>query len=104
MILWGCSFYDARLSVQKDDAAHIQFVGCSGVGDKAAKIEDTLSPDALAAFSSTLDDLRRLGEMDLKLNHPDDGQTLAAMLVVSTCWYAVRQVVFVRAASALRSG
>ena len=67
----GCSFYDARLSVQKDDAAHIQLVGCSGVGDKAAKIEDTLSPDALAPFSSALDDLRRLGEMDLKLNHPE---------------------------------
>jgi hypothetical protein len=71
MILWGCSFYDARLSVQKDDAAHIQFVGCNGVGDKAAKIEDTLPPDALAPFSAALDDLRRLGEMDLKLNHPE---------------------------------
>ena len=71
MILWGCSFYDARLSVQKDDAAHIQLVGCNAVGDKAAKIEDTLPPDALAPFSAALDDLRRLGEMDLKLNHPE---------------------------------
>jgi hypothetical protein len=34
------------------------------------KIEDTLAPDALAPFAAALDDLRRLGEVDLKLNHP----------------------------------
>jgi len=71
MILWGCSFYDAKLSVQKHDAAHIQLVGCNAVGDKAAKIEETIPPDGLAPFSTALDDLRRLGEMDLKLNHPE---------------------------------
>lgn len=69
MILWGCSFYETRLSVQKDDAARIQFLGCNGVGEKAAQIEDTLPSGALASFSAALDDLRRLGEVDLRLNH-----------------------------------
>ena len=35
-----------------------------GVGDKAVKIEEQVTPDALAALSTALDDLRALGEMD----------------------------------------
>ena len=45
--------------MQKSDAAHVQFGGCTGVGGKAVKIEDTRPPDALAPFSAALDDLRK---------------------------------------------
>ena len=35
------------------------------------QVEETFTPDALAPFVTALDDLCRLGEMDLKLNHPE---------------------------------
>ena len=41
-------------------------------GDNS-KIDDNFTPDDLATLADALDDLRTLGEMDLRLNHPSAG-------------------------------
>ncbi|OPZ86633.1 MAG: Pectate lyase superfamily protein [bacterium ADurb.Bin429] len=71
MIVWGGSFYNTKLSVQKDAAARISLVGCSGVSEQldGVQVEETLTPDTLKKLAIALDDLRLLGEMDLRINH-----------------------------------
>ena len=57
---------------QKEDSARVWMVGCVGISDKLAPVEvpETVGPDTLATLALALDDLRALGELDLRLNHP----------------------------------
>jgi hypothetical protein len=71
MIVWGGSFYNTKLSVQKEETMRVSLVGCAGISDQldGVQVEETLSPDTLARLATALDDLRLLGEMDLRVNH-----------------------------------
>ena len=70
-------FYHSLLKVTKHDAARLYLVGNLPVAIKdvpadrvRAVFADSLPPDRLPALARALDDLRRLGETDLRLNHP----------------------------------
>jgi hypothetical protein len=77
VILWGCSWYGARPDPQLSSTAELLPVGNAffGTRDDEERVTDQLfftdSPSAstLAKLSRALDDLRRLGEVDLILNH-----------------------------------
>jgi len=73
IVLWANSFYSTKPTITKEDSAHVSMVGCIGTTDQleGVQVEETLSPDTLAKLSVALDDLRELGEWDLRLNHPD---------------------------------
>ena len=75
-ILATC-FYSTRPAVQADASAHVWLIGNEAVGtiegDAIAPgtfdAADTLPQAQWGALSAALDDLRRLGETDLRLNH-----------------------------------
>ncbi|MHC4505686.1 MAG: glycosyl hydrolase family 28-related protein, partial [Planctomycetota bacterium] len=78
LFLWGSCFYKTHLEVTKDPALTLYLLGNSGV-DMTAKrkdltpegrAEDNMARDELAPLAMALDDLRRLGEFDLRLTHP----------------------------------
>jgi len=73
LFLLGCSFYDTRPDLEAGPAAHLFTVGSHTVGMKTVQYDpsDVLGADTLAQASLALDDLRRLGEADLRLNHPE---------------------------------
>lgn len=73
VVFWADSFYNSHLTVQKTDAAQVSMAGCAGVSDKleGVAVDDTPSAGLLAGLATALDDLRTLGEVDLRLNHPD---------------------------------
>ncbi|MGA2259138.1 MAG: hypothetical protein ABSG53_31080, partial [Thermoguttaceae bacterium] len=66
-------FYNATLDVRKEDGLHVFLTGNTRVGERPAPgqfhAEDCLASGTLAALSAALDDLRALGELDLRLNH-----------------------------------
>jgi len=78
VFLWGNCFYKTHLDVSKQPAMRLHLVGNEGVAvegkDKVLSHEDraadNLSGDGLRRLSAALDDLRRLGALDLKINHP----------------------------------
>ncbi|MBN2451608.1 MAG: hypothetical protein JXR77_14565 [Lentisphaeria bacterium] len=78
VVLFGTCFYRTRLDPELGPAARLVLLGNEGVGevdgDRVGKPEvpaaDRLTQDALALVAEALDDLRRLGEADLRLNHP----------------------------------
>lgn len=70
-------FYKPALQVSKSDTARVYLLGNLPVvvdslpADQVrALFADSLPADRLTDLSKPLDDLRRLGETDLKLNHP----------------------------------
>ncbi len=73
MLLWADSFYSTKLAVKGAESAKIRLVGCIGTNDKldGVQVEETPAPDTLAKLAVALDDLRTLGEWDLRLNHPE---------------------------------
>jgi hypothetical protein len=76
LVLAGCSFYHALLKSQVTGAAHfyqlgdlaiaVQDLTTPGAPDLYA---DSLPPEKLPLLSAALDDLRRLGEADLRVDH-----------------------------------
>jgi len=72
----GNCFYRTRLEVEKA-AATLGFVGNEGVAvgpkDEVLPYEhrasDTMTSEQLRRLAAALDDLRLLGELDLRLNH-----------------------------------
>ena len=77
VVLAGCSFYHALLRPQVTGAAHFYQLGdlAIAVSDLVAAggadlYADSLPPDKLPLLAGALDDLRRLGEADLRLDHP----------------------------------
>ena len=79
LFLWGNCFYKTHLEAQRSPAFRLYRVGNSGV-DVGAKDQvlshenralDNLSADQLGRLAPALDDLRRLGALDLQINHPE---------------------------------
>jgi Pectate lyase superfamily protein len=82
LFLLGCSWYGARPDVKMGPAGKLAVVGNESystpkggepVAD-AAIFGDSAAKADLAAVSRALDDLRRLGELDMGLNHPLTGR------------------------------
>ncbi len=72
--LFGSLFYGCKLKVEKQDTMRLFMIG------NAAKLAlrfveynpaDAFTDEALQGLLRAFDDLRRLGEMDLELNHPE---------------------------------
>jgi hypothetical protein len=79
LIVWGSSWYGARPDPQLSPSARLSAVGNEFYGtapevDPVTErmfFEKAPTDAALAQLSRALDDLRRLGEADLRLNHPE---------------------------------
>ncbi|MCX5659943.1 MAG: hypothetical protein NTW19_09510 [Planctomycetota bacterium] len=73
--LWGCSFYDDTLDVKKTDAATVHLINSRTVGSNLGGVAtpENAPPQAIEKLAVALDDLRLLGEIDLRLNHPVAG-------------------------------
>jgi hypothetical protein len=73
LFLVGCSWYDSKLEVEMGPAARLFTVGNDTFGMQSVRYDaaDALPERGLRALLPALDDLRRLGELDLRLNHPD---------------------------------
>ena len=78
LFLWGNCFYKTHLEVGKSPSLRLHLVGNEGVDVEGkdtvlsheSRAMDNLSADQMARLVPALDDLRRLGELDLRLNHP----------------------------------
>jgi hypothetical protein len=79
ILLWGSSWYGAKPDPQLGPTARLSVAGNDSFGEApaaAADIEQIFFKEApteatLSKLSRVLDDLRRLGEADLRLNHPE---------------------------------
>jgi hypothetical protein len=73
LYLFANCFYNTKPDVSKGPGAQVFLIGNDGFKLPEQTVEykadDSLGPEALGALSAALDDLRRLGEADLKLNH-----------------------------------
>ena len=72
MVLWANSFYNTALLVEKNEAARVWMAGGSGVAAESldnVQVDEILSPEVLSKLATALDDLRALGELDVRLNH-----------------------------------
>jgi hypothetical protein len=78
LLLLGCSWYGARPEPQLSPAAKLltvgnEFYGTWPEGETAGDLAfftETPMDATLAKLSRALDDLRRLGEVDMRFNHP----------------------------------
>ena len=71
--LLACSFYNTHLDSRQDAGLHLYLIGCQKVPPKEGEWlpqDPATTQDLLLKLTPALDDLRRLGEVDLKLNHP----------------------------------
>lgn len=77
-VLWASFFYNTELVVKKDDTARVSLIGCTGISNEThfSHAEQELPSDSLQKLATALDDLRALGELELRLNHPDVKRTL----------------------------
>jgi hypothetical protein len=73
LFILGCSWYDSKPAVRLQGAGRLFSVGSEALGMTTIQYEavDALPPEGLRALVPALDDLRRLGEADLRLNHPE---------------------------------
>ncbi|HEY0073814.1 MAG TPA: glycosyl hydrolase family 28-related protein [Abditibacteriaceae bacterium] len=71
LFLLANSFYDVQPDVQKQDSAKLFYIANSTFGMKSSTYgaEDVSAEQALPHLTHALDDLRRLGELDLRINH-----------------------------------
>jgi hypothetical protein len=82
LYLWGCCFYKTHLEAATDPALRLHLLANEGVAIDAAnrtlthedRAEDNLPADQYDRLAPALDDLRRLGEADLRINHPAAGR------------------------------
>jgi len=78
LLVWGSSWYGAKPDPQLSPAARLwaagnEFYGTAPEGDPVTErmfFKEVPTDATLARLSRALDDLRRLGEIDLRLNHP----------------------------------
>lgn len=73
LLLAGICFYGVALDIQGTPALTAALVGNTAVGRELERLnltQDSLPAGTLARLSLALDDLRRLGEADLRVNHP----------------------------------
>jgi hypothetical protein len=81
LFLIGCSWYGARPDVTLGPGGKLVVVGNESYGTgkdgepftDAAPFKQSPTEADLARIGRALDDLRRLGEQDLRLNHPEQG-------------------------------
>lgn len=79
LYLVGCSWYGSRPDLQISPAARVFMIGNEGYGAPSSgepapddtAFKEAASDEVLAKVSRGLDDLRRLGEADLRHNHPN---------------------------------
>jgi hypothetical protein len=79
LLVWASSWYGAKPDPQLSSAARLLAVGNEfyGTAPDADPLTERLffheapAETALAQLSRALDDLRRLGETDPRLNHPE---------------------------------
>jgi len=79
LLVWASSWYGAKPDPQLSPAARLLAAGNEFYGTAPEVEPDTErtffkeapAEAALRQLSRALDDLRRLGETDLRLNHPD---------------------------------
>jgi len=82
VFLWGSCFYKTHLEVSKAPAMALHMVANEGVAVDAAdnvlthenRAADTMAPKDLRLLTPALDDLRRLGTLDLQINHPQPNE------------------------------
>jgi len=76
LYLLATTFYDTKPDIRKTDAAQFYFIGNMPFGMQTVQYgaEDALPEAGLSSLIPMFDDLRRLGETDLKLNHPKVGK------------------------------
>jgi hypothetical protein len=78
LFLWGNCFYRTHLEVQKESSMNLHLLGNEGVGVTGKgkeltdenRARDNLPTEKLGRLAPALDELRRLGELDLEINHP----------------------------------
>jgi hypothetical protein len=78
IFLWGNCFYKTHLEVQKGSSMNLYLLGNEGVAvtgkgkdlSDENRARDSLPADKLGRLVPALDDLRRLGELDLQINYP----------------------------------
>jgi hypothetical protein len=72
LYILASTFYDTKPDIRKTDAAKFYFIGNMPFGMQTVQYtaEDVLPEADMSSLIPMLDDLRRLGETDLKLNHP----------------------------------
>jgi hypothetical protein len=65
-------YYDVKPALQMGARAKVYVIGSSAVGMKSVTYtaDDALPRHGLDSLIPMLDDLRRLGDMDLRINHP----------------------------------
>jgi hypothetical protein len=71
--LLASSFYNTHLETQQGTGLHLYLIGAQQVGTNATNwipADPANLTEVLPKLTPALDDLRRLGEMDLKLLHP----------------------------------
>ena len=69
LVMWGNYFYKTHLKVTQMPALNLLLLGNAGLMMKTP-VDDNVPTKKLAALAAGLDHLRRLGELDLKINHP----------------------------------
>lgn len=82
LLMWASGWYGARPAPQLSASGRLLAVGNEFYGSSPELelpsdrvfFEEVPTDKTLAAISRTLDDLRRLGEIDLRLNHPAEGR------------------------------
>ncbi|MHC5057917.1 MAG: hypothetical protein ACYTKD_24895 [Planctomycetota bacterium] len=78
LFLMGNCFYKTHLEPEVSQSLELHLIGNEGVAVDAKdrtlshenRAEDNMAPGDLARLVPALDELRRLGELDLELNHP----------------------------------
>jgi len=71
LFLVGCSWYDNKPELQLGPSAHLFSIGNEAYQGPTVQFiaEDVMNNQTLPSLRLALDDLRRLGEADLRLNH-----------------------------------
>ncbi|MHB9025186.1 MAG: glycosyl hydrolase family 28-related protein [Armatimonadota bacterium] len=70
LYLQGNVFYGTPLNITKPETADVWLLGNYPVSTDPEPFADNLSEENYDELASAMDDLRRLGEMDLLVNHP----------------------------------
>ena len=69
----GNSFYNTKLELKRNDATKVILIGNVTIGAslESDPVADTVTPETAGKVAGAFDELRKLGALDLKLNHPN---------------------------------
>ncbi|HYG77337.1 MAG TPA: glycosyl hydrolase family 28-related protein, partial [Planctomycetota bacterium] len=69
LTVWGGSFYNSKPEFKLGNTARLIVAGCRSPGDTVeSSVKDVGTAQALPALARAFDDMRRLGEVEMKLN------------------------------------